>query len=93
MASQQTKEDFSKTNDPTDGEKYRIQRYLTTSLKQKIIVNYLQDKADNTKGEPKHFWNTIKPLMDCKKVTQREAIHLKEGDEMITEKEAIAKIL
>ena len=30
--------------------------------------------------------------MHCRKVTQREAIHLKEGDEMITEKEAIAKI-
>ena len=30
--------------------------------------------------------------MHCNKVTQREVIHLKEGDEMITEKEAITNI-
>ena len=76
------KKTFSKANDPTDGEKYRIQRNLTTSLRRKIIVKYLQDKANNAKCDPKQFWNTIKPPLHCKKVTQREAIHLKEGNEM-----------
>ena len=84
------KKHFSKTNDPAYPT--RIQRNLTTSLRRKIIVNYLKDKANDAKGDPKQFWNTIKPLMHCNKVTQREAIHLKEGDEMITEKEAIANI-
>ena len=87
------KKNFSKTNDPAGGKKYRIQRNLTTNLRRKIIANYLQDKANNAKGDPKQFWNTIKPLMHCNKVTQREAIHLKVGGEMITEKKAMANIL
>ena len=74
------KKNFSNTSDPAGGKKYRIQRNLTTSLRRKIIANYLQDKGNNAKGDPEQFWNTIKPLMHCNKVTQREAIHLKEGD-------------
>ena len=70
------KENFSKTNDPADGKKYRIQRNLTTSLRRKIIANYLQDKANNGKGDPKQSWNTIKPLMHCNKVAQREAMYI-----------------
>ena len=86
------KKRFLKTNHPSDREKYRCQRNLTTSLRRKTISTYLQDKANNAKGDPKQIWNTIKPLLHCKKVNQREAIHLKVGDEMITEKEAVANV-
>jgi len=46
----------------------------------------------NAKGNPKKFWQTVKPFMHSKKNISRDSIHLKEGESLVVNKLEVAEI-
>ena len=75
-----------------DWDRYKTQRNLTSSLRRKAVSNYFRTTASNARGNPKKFWQTVKPFMHSKKNISRDSIHLKEGDSLVVNKLEVAQI-
>ena len=54
-----------------DWDRYKTQRNLTSSLRRKAVSNYFRTTASNARGNPKKFWQTVKPFMHSKKTSAR----------------------
>ena len=76
-----------------DWDRYRTQRNLTSSLRRKAVSNHFRTTASKAKGNPKKFWQTIKPFMHSKKNISRDSIHLKEADSLVVNKLEVAVIV
>ena len=83
---------YFQSKDLGDWEKYRLQRNITSSLRQREISSYLRSRADSAKGDPKQFWHTIKPFMHCKRSNSEGTYHLKENGVLVTDKKDVAEI-
>ena len=78
-----------------DWDRYRTQRNLTLKLllRPKAVSNHFSTTASNAKGNPKKFWQTVKPFMHSKKNISRDSIHLKEADSLVVNKLEVAVIV
>ena len=54
-----------------DWDRYKTQRNLTSSLRRKAASNYFRTTASNARGNPKKFWQTVKPFTHSKKISAR----------------------
>ena len=83
---------YNKSKCLLDWDRYKIQRNVASSLRRKAVSNYFRTTAANAKGNPKKFWQTVKPFMHSKKNISRDSIHLKEGDSLVVNKLEVAQI-
>ena len=65
---------------------------LSSSMRRKAVSNYFRTTAANAKGNPKKFWQTVKPFMHSRKNVSRDSIHLKEGDSLVVNKLEVAQV-
>ena len=83
---------FHKSKCRIDWDRYKTQRNFASSVKRKLISNYLRTTSENANGNPKRFWQKIKPFMHSRNHSSQDSIHFKEGDTLIIDKLEVVSI-
>ena len=71
---------------------YKSQRNICTSLRREAIKDYFRKKSEEINQNPRQFWDTYRPFLHSKRSFKANDIILKEDEQIIAEKSAIASI-
>lgn len=74
------KKKFRKTRHQTNWENYRQARNRVVSMRRKVVQEHFRKLCEETGGEQRKFWSTIKPYLNSHKSTNDGHIVLKDND-------------
>ena len=87
------KQNFYKTRNPKDWEKYRQMRNRVTSMRRKVVQEHFRKLGDNNSSDQGKIWKTIKPYINSLKSKNYARIALKDNGKIITDHHEVAETL